>query len=77
MKLIEIFGKVLKDYRLKAKMSQEELADLAGLHSTTISLYERGLRQPTLHTVFVLSRALEVYPSNFIEDLEELNPELS
>jgi transcriptional regulator with XRE-family HTH domain len=43
--------------RLKAAMSQRELAERAGVPVTMISAYERDLRQPTLATLLKLLRA--------------------
>jgi transcriptional regulator with XRE-family HTH domain len=43
--------------RLKAGMSQRELADRAGVPTTMISAYERDKRQPTLETLLRLLRA--------------------
>jgi transcriptional regulator with XRE-family HTH domain len=40
--------------RLKADMSQRELAERAGVPITMISAYERDLRQPTLTTLLRL-----------------------
>ena len=43
--------------RLKAGMSQRELAERAGVPVTMISAYERDQRQPTLATLLRLLRA--------------------
>ena len=43
--------------RLKAGMSQRELAERAGVPVTMISAYERDRRQPTLATLLRLLRA--------------------
>lgn len=43
--------------RLKARMSQRELAERAGVPVTMISAYERDQRQPTLATLLRLLRA--------------------
>jgi transcriptional regulator with XRE-family HTH domain len=60
------FGVVLRDCRQKAGISQEALADSAEVDRTYISLLERGLRQPTLGTLFTLSRALGVSPATMV-----------
>lgn len=60
------FGKVLREYRTKAGLSQEALADRANLDRTYVSLLERGLRLPTLGTVFRLSGALGVGPGTLV-----------
>ena len=55
------FGENLKRTRHAAgAISQEELADRAGLHRTEISLLERGGRSPRLGTIVRLASALEV-----------------
>lgn len=66
------FGKVLRDLRTESKLSQEKLAELAGYDRTYISLLERGLRQPTITTVFDLSKALNISPSSFIKAVEDI-----
>jgi uncharacterized protein len=43
--------------RLKASMSQRELAERAGVPVTMISAYERDQREPTLATLLRLLRA--------------------
>jgi len=54
------FGRVLREFRAKSRLSQEQLALNAGLHRTYISLLERGVRQSTLSTLFQLADILEV-----------------
>lgn len=76
MELGHAFGSVLKKHRTKEGLTQEELAFRAEMHSTAISLYERGLRQPTLYTVFKLARILKVQPSVLVSAVEVLEPEL-
>lgn len=76
MELGTAFGQVLKAHRLQAGFSQEELAYRSDMHSTTISLYERGGRQPSLHTVFVLCRALELQPDAMVAEVMKLKPKI-
>jgi transcriptional regulator with XRE-family HTH domain len=68
-----IFSKVLKQLRTERKISQERLAELCNLDRTYISLLERGLRQPTLSTIFKISQALEITPSELIKIVENEN----
>ena len=65
--IIEIFGKVLREQREKKHISQEKLAEYCELDRTYISLLERGLRQPTITTIFKLAKALNMLPSQLIE----------
>lgn len=60
------FGKVLREYRLKAGYSQERLSDVAGCDRTFIGMLERGQRQPTLETLFKIAKALNVAPAALI-----------
>lgn len=54
------FGARLKTVRTKRGISQERLAELAGLHRTFVSLIERGQRNITLETIEKLAIALDV-----------------
>ena len=63
------FGAVLKRARTGAGLSQETLAERAELDRTTPSLYERGLRQPTIATVISLARALHLDPPVLVQRL--------
>jgi transcriptional regulator with XRE-family HTH domain len=48
---------LLKEARLRAGLTQRELAARAGVPQSTVSVYERGERQPTLPTLERLLRA--------------------
>ncbi len=56
----EQFGKNLKRRRLAAGLTQEELAHLAKLDRSAISLLERGKRFPRLDTLVILRRSLNL-----------------
>jgi transcriptional regulator with XRE-family HTH domain len=49
-------GEILRSFRLRTGLSQEELADRAGLHRTYIGSVERGERNPSFLS---LQRILE------------------
>ena len=68
-----LFGDILKDLRTEKGYSQEHLAELAELDRTYVSLLERGLRQPTLATLFSLAKALQIAPSKIVLLLEKQN----
>lgn len=53
-------GANVQRLRREKGLSQEELADLAGLHRTYVSGVERGVRNPTLTVIDRLARALGV-----------------
>ena len=64
------FAKVLKSLRMMRKMSQEELAFQSNLDRTYISMLERGIHQPTIATLFALSKALKIKASELIKLVE-------
>ena len=68
--LEERFGQLLRELRTKKGLTQEALAIDADLDRTYISLLERGLRQPTLGTLFKISEVLGVSPSSIVKDIE-------
>ena len=68
--LQESFGTVLRRLRIKKGLSQEALALESGLDRTFVSMLERGLRQPTLSSLFALAEALRI-PSSRIVKLTE------
>jgi transcriptional regulator with XRE-family HTH domain len=59
---IESFGKRLRRFRLARSLSQEKLADAAGLHRTHISLIEHDRRSVRLETIDRLAKALQIEP---------------
>lgn len=65
-----LFGKVISDLRRSIGLSQEALAELAGVHRTYVSQLERGLKSPTLAVITKLASALKVRPSGILEQLE-------
>ncbi len=60
------FGKILRKKRLSKGLSQNRLALKSDLDRTYISLLERGLRMPTIETLFKIARALEESPSKIV-----------
>lgn len=67
MDLNRTFAKLLRDHREELGISQERLAENAGLDRTFISQLERGLKSPTLSTVERLAICLAVPPVRLIE----------
>jgi len=66
----ELFGIIVRQLRTQKGLSQEKLADLCELDRTYISLIERGLRQPTLKTIFRIAFSLGISPSELIQHVE-------
>lgn len=65
-----VFGRVARDRRKALALSQQALADAANINRTFLSQIERGVRQPTITTLFKLADALDVEPAALIEQVE-------
>jgi transcriptional regulator with XRE-family HTH domain len=57
------FGQRVRQLRLARALTQEQLAQLAGLHPTYVGGIERGERNLGLDNVLKLAKALAVHPS--------------
>lgn len=62
------FGRRLRALRDAAGMTQQELADAAGIHIITVSKLERGKIDPSWTVVLAVATALGVRPNDFEED---------
>jgi len=69
--LRNIVGNNIKKYRKKMDISQEGLAERAGLHRTYIGGIERGERNITLDSLQTIATALNIAPVELI--VEESN----
>jgi len=58
--ILEKFGTRIRSLRLKKKLSQEKLAELADLHRTYIGQIETGKRNIALKNIAKLAEALKV-----------------
>jgi transcriptional regulator with XRE-family HTH domain len=61
-------GDVVRDVRLEKGVSQEGLAYASGLDRTFISAVERGVRNPSLLSVYSLADALGVPVDRLLKD---------
>jgi transcriptional regulator with XRE-family HTH domain len=67
------FGKVLRERRKQAGLTQEKLALEADVQRNYVSLIERGVHQPTINIIFKLAAALKCLPSALIADVEAIS----
>lgn len=72
MEAAQAFGKILREMRLEAGLTQEQLGLEAGVRRTFVSVLELGEQQPTLTTIVKLSRALSASPSELVKRVEVL-----
>lgn len=65
--LSKLFALNMRNYRKKAGISQEELADKAGLHRTHVSLIEREKRNVSIVTIEKIAEALGIDPFKLLK----------
>jgi transcriptional regulator with XRE-family HTH domain len=70
---LKALGLAIQDRRLLLNLSQERLAERAGLHRTYISDVERAYRNVSIRTLFRLAQALAISPSQLVEQAEDLH----
>ena len=70
---IDSFGKYIRLYRTKKKMTQEKLAEYADVSPAYISMMERSEKYPALITLIKIANALDVTPDMIL--CETLNRE--
>lgn len=68
MDVTQVFAGNIKRFRQKQGLSQEALADLAGLHRTYIGAVERGERNITLLNANKIAEALGVKLSDCVKE---------
>lgn len=69
--LVRMLGSRFKDYRLRANLTQKEVAEMAGLSSLTIYRFENGtVTNISLSTFLLLMKAV-----GCINDIENVMPE--
>ena len=65
-----IVGRVIAENRIRKNMSQEVLSGLSAIGRTHLSAIERGIRKPTLETLYKISQALGVRMSELVDEIE-------
>lgn len=64
--LASVFAENVRRIRLELKLSQEELAELAGVHRTYVGMLERSEKNVTIYNIERLALALQVPPSELL-----------
>ena len=65
-----LIGKVIQKCRMERGLTQEVLSGLADLDRTHYSKIERGLRSPTIDTLFKIAGALDMAPHQLMIEIE-------
>lgn len=71
----ELVGSVIAGQRKAKGLSQEVLSGLAGLDRTHYSKIERGLRIPTIETLFKIAHALDIPAHQLVYAIESASKE--
>jgi len=69
--LTKRFGSTVRRLRVAAGLSQEDFADLCGLHRTYVGSIERGEKSVTIETGNKLARALNLSLQQLFQEMEE------
>lgn len=64
----QIFGKRLRQLRTSKGLTQEQLAEAAGITATYTSDLERGEKVPSLSIVLRLARAFDIPVAELLQD---------
>ena len=59
---IELIKINIKKYRQKAKLTQEQLSEIAGISVDYLSEIERGKKFPSLKRLILIANALKIEP---------------
>lgn len=74
-RLYKEFGRVLRDRRKNAHLTQQELADRVGLSRTSITNIELGRQHTPLHFLYSLASAVGTLPDQLLPAREFALPE--
>ena len=62
-----ILGETIRARRTESDLSQEKLAEKAGLSTVFISRVERGIESPSVDSLVKIAKALEVRVQNLVK----------
>lgn len=64
--LVMVFAANVRRLRTERGLSQEDLAEAAGVHRTYIGMLERGEKNVTIYNIERIARALDVPPPELL-----------
>lgn len=66
------FGKVMREHRKAKGLSQEQLAEAAGIDRSFVSLVERGIQSPNVAVLFKIAEVFEIAAASLVAEVEEI-----
>ena len=67
----KIIGDVIRRKRQQKGMTQEMLSGFAGIARTHLTMIENGTKQANFETIWRISVALEMKPSELVSEIEK------
>lgn len=67
----EEFGRALRECRIKANLTQDDVASKVGLGRTSVTNIEKGRQQVSLHMLYQLADAVDAQPSSLLPPRSE------
>lgn len=68
MAVVVYIGEKLREVRTRRLLTQDELADRAGVSQSTIANIERDNAEPQFRTIRKLAKALDIDPTELLGD---------
>ena len=65
--ILNKFGLRIKELRIEKDLTQEQFAELSGLHKNYIGMVERGERNPSLKNIEVIALAFNISISEMMK----------
>jgi transcriptional regulator with XRE-family HTH domain len=66
MHIVVYIGEQLKNTRIRRLLTQEELAEKAGVSAATVVNIERNNQEPHFRTIRKLAKALDIDPTELV-----------
>ncbi|WP_051204644.1 helix-turn-helix domain-containing protein [Butyrivibrio sp. VCD2006] len=66
-------GNRIRFHRKERKISQEELALQSELHPSYIGQLERGVKTPSIDTIYKITKSLDITMSDFLKNIETVD----
>lgn len=68
-RLVAVFADNVRRRRLELGLSQENLAERAGVHRTYVGMLERAEKNVTIYNIERIADALQIEPAYLLRDL--------